>query len=92
MSQPPFNYTDAHFAAALLACGPHIPERTDGAGRKLIGRDYRQLVKSDVYRERVYKHFFELFPTHDLVPSAVRRSGAHEWFVFWREYKEWVES
>ncbi len=70
-------FTEAHFAATLLECGPHIiswPERT-GDG--------------DAYFNRCYSYFFKLFPRKVDMPSEYA-NGTHEWLVFWREYLAWV--
>ena len=77
-------YTDAHFAAALLSCGPH--SWMDGC------RDMSDMCNSPIhsradiqYRDRVYKYFIKV--SH-ITPSRI----PNEWATFWREYIKWVKT
>ncbi len=72
-------FTEAHFAATLLHCGPHI------CGIKNI-----HTPPADEYLNRVYSYFFVLFPTK--VEFFDTKNVKHEWFIFWDEYRAWVES
>lgn len=78
-------YTEAHFAATLLNCGPH--EHSAGALD-----DFTKFAPISFwkYRDRVYDYFFQLFPT--LMITDYNSTPAHEWTTFWREYLEWVTS
>lgn len=81
----PGSYSDVHFAATLLECGPHVTEDHCEGWFGLPGDSIHD------YRDRVYNHFFKLFPSFNDVPLGVRTDAAHEWSIFWREYREWVE-
>lgn len=45
-------YTEAHFAACLLECGPHCKLNEHGSGGQTA------------YCDRVYQHFIALFPSY----------------------------
>ena len=73
-------YSDVHFAAVLLVCGPHV----DLSGADLGWRRSQ-------YRDRVYSHFFKLFP--EMAPCGPNiEMPKHEWTEFWHEYIQWVET
>jgi len=83
------NYTDAHFAATLLECGPHTATCEECAVTN------NTCPNTTIYRSRVYSYFFTLFPS--MVESALDEVGEannqeHEWKRFWREYRAWVKS
>jgi hypothetical protein len=71
-------YTDAHFAATLLECGPHMTGT-------LIEGPYMHPYSA--YRERIFNHWCKLFPEY-------RNGDGHiaDWLLFWREYIGWVKS
>lgn len=70
-------YTEAHFAATLLNCGPH----------RLSANK-----TPNPYRDRVYMFFFDLFPEHETqCCSAHHNSTTDDWEDFWRDYIKWVE-
>ena len=69
-------FTEAHFAAALLHCGPHVSDWQN------------HHTPADDYLNRVYAYFFELFPRK--VDLGDVYMGQHEWHVFWREYLAWM--
>ena len=82
-------YTEAHFAATLLHCGPHVMHC------KECGWSDSICPNVTIYRSRVYSYFFTLFPS--MVESALDEVGEannqeHEWKRFWREYRAWVTS
>lgn len=78
-------YTEAHFAAALLNCGPHcrntcptIPDCNSSQHRARYA-----------YRERVflyYREYLGRLPTHEHIGSDPM------WSEFWRLYLHWVDS
>ncbi|KKL99969.1 hypothetical protein LCGC14_1809140 [marine sediment metagenome] len=90
-------YTEAHFAAALLHCGPHVMDCKECA------KGSQGCPNTTVYRHRVYSYFFELFPemvrqSHirasvpDVQGVSVADTPRHEWMRFWDEYQAWVKS
>ncbi len=90
-------YTEAHFAAALLHCGPHVMDCEECA------QGLQGCPNTTVYRHRVYSYFFELFPemvrqSHirasapDVQGVIVADAPRHEWIRFWDEYQAWVKS
>ncbi|KKM69356.1 hypothetical protein LCGC14_1451530 [marine sediment metagenome] len=72
------NYTEAHFAATLLSCGPHV------------NRWQMYTPPANDYLNRVYAYFFVLFPSK--LEYFDTKNVKHEWFMFWRDYVRWVES
>ncbi len=88
------NYTDAHFAATLLECGPHTATCEECAVTN------NTCPNTTIYRSRVYSYFFTLFPSmvEGLKHYNVDAPGAlyeadnqeREWKRFWQEYQLWV--
>lgn len=78
-------YREVDFAAALLACGPH--EHSAGALD-----DFSKFAPQSfwAYRDRVYQHFFTMFPTIPI--EDYNSTPAIEWTTFWREYITWINS
>ncbi len=77
-------YTEAHFAAALLECGPHKP--TCEECRATTTASTQHCPNSMAYHDAVYKYFLRLFPEF--------RPDGHtaNWQLFWQEYQAWVEA
>ncbi len=80
-------YTDAHFAATLLAVGPHV---TDcgvclGDGTKKVCPNVTR------YKDRVYAYFYQLFPevVNATNPNTLA-TRMDEWTTFWSEYIRWI--
>jgi len=69
-------FTEAHFAATLLECGPHVTGEL-------------HTPAYDDYLNAVYSYFFTLFPIK--AEFFDTKNGRHEWHVFWQEYMGWVE-
>ncbi len=70
-------FTEAHFAATLLECGPHVSTL-----------QMFHTPDSDAYLNRCYSYFFKLFPRK--VEYFDTKNVKHEWMVFWQEYLEWI--
>ena len=81
-------YTEAHFAAALLHCGPHVSGcKVEGC---VGGYNCQSTAK---YKRQVYRYFFKLFP--EMVEhshSDTAHGPSHEWTAFWYKYIRWVEA
>ena len=75
-------YTEAHFAATLLECGPHVT-----ACLNCIDND-RTCPLIAGYRIRVQTYFSESVP--DAPTPRPYGEYAVEWNVFWSEYQTWV--
>lgn len=79
-------FTEAHFAAALLSCGPHNWSVIDSkACDPATCNSPVHHVANVKYRTRVYGFYVKLFPLLD--PG---KGHSADWSLFWREYLDWV--
>lgn len=76
-------YTEAHFACALLSCGPHVT-----ACAACVECGSEGCPNLTLYRNSVNRCFNDLFPM--LASIKYNSTPEREFRQFWTEYCEWV--
>ena len=80
-------FTEAHFAACLLECGPHEWSECPVSNCNSPAHADANIK----YRERVYKHFLNSHPEIVNHAHAQDHLITLQWGAFWREYIKWVQ-